>query len=134
MVKEFNSLVFNFLWNRKDKVTRRSTYAPYNSGGLKMIDHENVIKALRLSWLKRIMDVECSRFWKLYLDYLLSKQGGLFILKCNYDVNQMNIPSTFYYELLSWWSDLRESADPDRGYKFILWNNKEILIEDKTVF
>ena len=46
----------------------------------------------------------------------------------------MNIPSTFYYELLSWWSDLRESADPDRGYKFILWNNKEILIEDKTVF
>ena len=46
----------------------------------------------------------------------------------------MIIPSTFYYELLSWWSDLRESADPDRGYKFILWNNKEILVEDKTVF
>ena len=80
------------------------------------------------------MDLECSSFWKLYLDYLLSKQGGLFILKCNYDVNQMNIPLTFYYELLSWWSDLRESADPDRGYKFILWNNNEILIGDKTVF
>jgi len=104
------------------------------SGGLKMIDHENMIKALSLSWLKRIMDVECSGFWKLYLDYLFSKQGGLFIFQCNYDVNQIDIPSTFYNELLSWWLDLRESADPERGYKFILWNNKDILIEDKTVF
>ena len=99
-----------------------------------MIDYENMIKALRLSWLKRIMDVECSGFWKLYLDYLLSKQGGLFIFQCNYDVNQINIPSSFYNELLSWWSGLRESADPERGYKFIIWNNKDILIEDKTVF
>ena len=94
VVKEFNSLAFNFSWNGKDKVTRRSAYAPYNSGSLKMIDYENMIKAIRLSWLKGIMDVECSSFWKLYLDYLLSKQRGLFILKCNY-VNQMNIPSTF---------------------------------------
>ena len=80
------------------------------------------------------MDAECSGFWKLYLDYLLSKQGGLFIFQCNNDVNQINIPSRFYNELLSWWSDLRESAGPERGYKFILWNNKDILIEDKTVF
>jgi hypothetical protein len=42
--------------------------------------------------------------------------------------------STFYHELLSWWAELREIADPDRGYKYILWNNKEILIEGKTVF
>ena len=48
VVKELNSLVFNFLWNGKDKVIWRSTYAPYNSGGLKMIDYENMIKAL--SW------------------------------------------------------------------------------------
>ena len=96
-----------------------------------------MIKALRLSWLKRIMDVECSGFWKLFnLDYLLSNQGEIFIFQCNDYVllNQTNIPSTFYYELLSRWSDLRESADPDRGYKFILWNNKEILIESKTFF
>jgi len=26
------------------------------------------------------------------------------------------------------------SVDPDRGHEYILWNNKEILIEGKTVF
>ena len=49
IIKEFNTLVFQFLWNGKDKVTRRSTYAPYDSGGIRMVDYENMIKALRLS-------------------------------------------------------------------------------------
>ena len=41
-----------FLWNGKDKVIRSSTFAPYEQGGLRMIDYETMIKALRLSWLK----------------------------------------------------------------------------------
>ena len=40
----------------------------------------------------------------------------------------------FYQELLSWWAELREIVDPDRGHEYILWNNKKILIEGKTVF
>ena len=81
VIKEFNSLVFYFLWNGKDKVTRRSTYAPYDFGRLKMIDFETIVRALRLSWLKRIVNVECYGFWKLYLNYLLSNKGGLFFLE-----------------------------------------------------
>ena len=82
----------------------------------------------------RVIDVDYTGFWKLYLNDLLRKLGGIFLLQCNYDINQINIPSTFYYELLLWWSDLRESADSDSGYKYIIWNNKEILIEGKSVF
>jgi len=71
VVKECNSLVIHFLWNGKDKVTRSSTYAPYDLGGLKMIDYENMAKAMRLSWLKRIFDENCTGFWKSYLDHFL---------------------------------------------------------------
>ncbi len=115
-----------------------------------MIDYENMIKALRLSWLKRIMDVECSCFLEalprlsfeqprriIYLSNDRSGRGGPPLSCLNairYDVIQLNILLTFYLELLSLWSELRESADPDRGYKYILWNNKEILIEGKTIF
>ena len=70
IIKEFNTLVFHFLWNGKDKVTRRSTYAPYDSSGFNMVDYENMVKALRLSWLKRIIDDSCSGFWKLHLNDL----------------------------------------------------------------
>jgi len=39
-------------------VIRLSTYAPYEFGGLKMIDYESMVKDLhvRLSWFKRIFD------------------------------------------------------------------------------
>ena len=80
VIKEFNKLVFNFLWNEKDKVIRYWTYASYDQGGLKMLDYDSMINALRLSWLKRIVDPDYSGFWKLFLtnDYLLRKEGGLF--------------------------------------------------------
>ena len=30
--------------------------APYDSGGIRMVDYENMVKAPRLNWLKRIAD------------------------------------------------------------------------------
>ena len=130
VIKEFNNLVFHFLWNGKDKVIRSSTFAPYEQGGLRMIDYETMIKALRLSWLK-----DSSGFWKCYLNYLLENEGGLFLLlQRNYDVNQINVSSTFYHDLLAWWSNIRGVEDLNNVYKYITWNNKEIKVDGKSVF
>ena len=131
IIKEFNTLVFQFLWNGKDKVTRRSTCGPYDSGGIRMVDYENMIKALRLSWLKKIVDDGYNCFWKLYLSDLLSSHGGLFLLNCNYDVDKLN---TLADLLLLWWSELRDVADCDGEYKYIVWNNREIKVDGKSVF
>ena len=99
-----------------------------------MLDYDNMIKALRLSWLKRIVDPDYSGFWKLYLNYLLQNEGGLFLIQCNYEINQVTLPTTFYRELLEWWAKVREIEDPDNTYKYVLWNNKEIKIDGKSVF
>ena len=37
-------------------------------------------------------------------------------------------------ELLVWWSNLRESEDHYNVFKHIIWNNKRIKIEGKSVF
>ena len=134
VIKEFNSLVFRFLWNGNDKAIRLSTYAPYDQGGLKMLEYESMVKALRLSWLKRIVDPDYFGFWKSYLDHLLVYEGGLFLVQCNYDINRLTISATFYRELLEWWSKLREIEDPENIYKYILWNNRDIKIDGKSVF
>ena len=101
VIKEFNSLIFRFLWKGNDKVSRRSTYAPYDQGGLKMLDYDNMVKALRLSWLKRIVDADYFGFWKSHLDHLLVNEGGLFLIQCNYDINRVTISANFYRELFS---------------------------------
>ena len=33
-----------------------------------------------------------------------------------------------------WWSNIRQTLDPNNVYKFIIWNNKEIQIDGKSVF
>lgn len=67
--KEFKTLVFQFLWNGKDKVIRPSTLAPqpYESGDIKMVNYENIAIALRLNWLRRKVDDSYYSFRKLYL-------------------------------------------------------------------
>jgi len=74
VIKEFINLLVHFLWNGKDKVIRSSTYAPYEQGGLKVIDYETMIKASTLSWLMQITDEDLSGFWKSYLNYLLDNK------------------------------------------------------------
>ena len=99
-VKELNRLVFKFLWNGTVKAT--STINDYAKGGLRMIDLDCMIKSLRLAWLQRIHNVTEGP-WKWYLSHLLAKfgVGGLFLFNCNYDVNDLSVPSVFYSQLLT---------------------------------
>ena len=77
LVKELNQLLFKFLWNGTDKVTRVSVINEYEEGGLKMIDLDSIIKSLRLAWLKRIFNGN-NGTWKSYLQYLLEPMEGCF--------------------------------------------------------
>jgi len=41
-----------------------------------MLDYDNMVKALRLSWVKRIVDPDYVGFWKSYFDRLLVNEVG----------------------------------------------------------
>ena len=133
VVVELNRLLFKFLWNGKDKVTRLSTINELENGGLRMIDLECMIKSLRLAWLKRICS-ESRGTWKNYLRHLLAKFGGLFFLQCNFDMKDYTINSSFYSELLKWWSEFRENFASTKDWRNIIWNNKEIRINSSPIF
>ena len=98
-----------------------------------MIDLESMIQSLRLAWIKRTFEAHDST-WKSYLRHLLNRFGGFFLFHCNYDVKDIPITSQFYSELPKWWSDFREEFDTERDRQNIVWNNKEIRINNKPVF
>ena len=81
IIKEVNKLIFNFLWKSKDKVTRLSTINTYKEGGLKMMDLDSMIKALRLIWLKRVFSSNKGA-WKTNLRYILKHYGGFLRFSC----------------------------------------------------
>jgi len=133
IVQELNQILFNFLWKGTGKVTRLSTINEYENSLLKMIDLESMIKLLRLAWLKRIFG-ENDGAWKSYLQVSLKRHGGLFLFYCNYGIKDYFVPSLFYSELLQWWSEFRDGYDTKKEWQHIVWNNKEIRINNKPIF
>ena len=72
--------------------------------------------------------------WKSYLQHILSSVGGLFFFNCNYNVSDYTIRSQFYREILLWWSQFRETFATEEDWKTIIWNNKEIKVDNKPVY
>ena len=45
-----------------------------------------------------------------------------------------SINSLFYSEILTWWSEFRENFASTKYWRNIIWNNKEIHINNSPVF
>ena len=112
---------------------RLSAINNHEAGGVKMIDIDSLIKALRLAWLKRIFSNKRAT-WKTYLMFLLKELGGPLIFSCNYNIEDLSITSLFYRELLQWWSQSHNDFADKKDWCSMIWNNKDIKINGKPVF
>ena len=54
------------------------------------MDIETQIKALRLSWIPRILDSTNIEPWKSFFNHYLKPYGGTFVLKCNYELKDQS--------------------------------------------
>ena len=68
-----------------------------------------------------------------YISYI-NNVGGLIIVKCNYAMKNISNNSVFYRELLEWWLEFRNLCLADKERLCIIWNNKDIRIDEKPVF
>ena len=136
VIQQTQSKLFAFLWmNKRDKIKRQVLFRPLSKGGLSFPCFRTVIKALRLSWISRLLN-NTHDTWTAIPDYYFDKHGGLlFLLNCNYNVGKLDrkIP-LFYRELLDYFQQLRSNYEDPLKREFILWNNRDINIENKSVF
>ena len=136
IIQKTQAELFAFLWrNKKDKIKRKVIYLPLVDGGLNFINLRTMSKSLRLSWIGRLLDGSDAN-WKAIPNYYFNRHGGLtFLLNCNYDTKciDSSLP-LFYKEMLEYFQELVNIYDLDQRRKFVLWNNREIKIEGKTLF
>ena len=66
---ELKRLFMNFIWNGKpNKVKKNTLYKPYDEEELNMFNVDHFIKALKISWLKRMfMQAQHSKWSRLTL-------------------------------------------------------------------
>ena len=74
-IKKINTLLYSFVWNRKDKVKRTAFINPIEKGGLKMPNIESMICAQRIICIKRYLSTNPAS-WKFFLDFYLKKSRG----------------------------------------------------------
>lgn len=103
-----------------------------------MVDFGIMESALKISWIQRIRQNSGAK-WKVLPEHLLSHLGGCsFLLSCHYDVNllQVNNLPPFYLSVLKYWQDYRSlwSDNFTQIHNQIIWNNSNIVINQKTVF
>ena len=136
--KELETLFFSFIWGGKgDKIARKIIINDIENGGLKMTDIRSFAKALKISWIKKVWDVNYQADWKRLLisdrlywnDVWLLNNRSLSLLACSFMEN------TFWRNVVESWAEyVQETVEANDILSQPLWNNAFIEIENKYVF
>ena len=119
---------------KKDKIKRTVLCQDLEKGGLRMTDVDLMLKALRLAWIPRILNAGVKN-WCSVPNHYFRKQGGVnFLLKCNYDKKFFPQLPTFYKNILKFFQELKVLYGYDQASDLVLYNNKEIRVDQKTVY
>ena len=83
ILKKIKFEFFNFIWDSKpDKIKRSVIMQDYKHGGLRLINIDYFIEALKAGWVRRIFDEQNKGIWKeFYLEKLNAFGGGINIRK-----------------------------------------------------
>ena len=85
-----------YLWDRKRaKIKHSALIGSYETGGLKSLDIESKIKALQLSWIKRLYD-EYVHSWKIIPTFFLKLHAEK-IFYPKLDITQPSYSKLGYY-------------------------------------
>ena len=139
-LNEANRIIFDFIWKGRDKVKRLALISDVEDGGLKAPRLDSIIRTQRILVCKRLANEQCSN-WKTILLHYLKPVGGVFILCCDFDVKTLPIKlPPFYEECLKYFSECSASNKGVQNLlatdilKTVLWNNKAICINSKSVY
>ena len=136
IVKEVNSIFYNFIWNGKAKVKRCALISDIDKGGLKMLDIESMISARRVICLKKFLE-DYPSTWKSFLNCCILSVGGNLILHCNFDTVKLKTQFPKYYkDCFDTWSGLnsRTPVTFNDVMNEIIWNNRFICIDKTSVY
>ena len=139
IVIEVNKLLFKFIWKGKDKVKRLSLICDLDKGGLKAPHLESIIKSQRIMCSEKFAKNQQSN-WKIILSHYMKNVGSKLILGCAFDLKKLCIQLPKYYECFRCFTEysvantLTEQVLCQEIHNTVIWNNKFICIQGKSVF
>lgn len=131
-MKKMKNSVFNFIWNKRERISRDTVIGKQRNSGLGLVDIELKLKAIKASWVKRwtekynVINNIVNSYWnvmKIDLNYLLT----LSETKTENFTLISKLP-IFYREIYNYFNECKKAIDVSNlsEVKFArqpLWNN-----------
>ena len=65
IVNELNTMFYEFIWGRVDRIKRDVLINDYKNGGLKMVDVETLFASIKASWVVRLVYANPDDMWPM---------------------------------------------------------------------
>jgi hypothetical protein len=131
VITEVKSLIVDFIWNGKpSKIAYDVLIQQIHDGGLKLVDFESKVKALKVIWVKRMI-VENREKWML-APLLFYKTNNLMDY-FSYNQSHTKLTPKFYQDIHNYWSDIQKLCVVNGTIiaEQTIWNNRYITISNK---
>ena len=128
LIKELEHIFYKFLWNSgPDRIKRKIIVKNIACAGLRMVELRSFIKALKVSWLRRILQQSKQMEWinlsQINFQMLFSV-GGSYATKLN-----NNLYNPFWKNLMANWAEFCKILPVEKVSHMLespIWYNEKI--------
>jgi len=140
-IKDLNQIIYKFIWKGIDKVSRNQMIQDYDQGGVRMVDVESYIQALKSTWIRRIINNAETEWVYLFckttnIERVQDIEGGsMKILHCMGQKNHK--PNQFWKDVFSAWSSFCSCHKPTTRNEILktsLWYNENIKVGKQSLY
>ena len=136
VLKEINTLFFNFIWNNsRDRIKRKISIKDYKDGGLRMIDIFTFVNALKITWIRRFLTNDSQKWGNILstqcpdiIDFL---KFGIDFIK-----GKLNRLNSFWKDVFKAWVTLVNKQKVESSEEFLkepLWYNPKFKMGNRSI-
>ena len=140
--KGINNIIYEFIWGKVDKISRKSALCKIEDGGIGMIDIKSHFEAIKASWVSRILNSNIKSSWSIIPKYTISKYGPEnIIIKLTFQ-NEKQFPylkqcSKFYKEIIHAYNkskSINENTFCETIKDQVIWGNRYLTHKKQTLY
>ena len=138
-INKLNDMFYKFIWNNKiDKVKRTAIKRDYLKGVLKMINIGQFIKALKCTWIRRLVTSTNSSSWISVFQTIYGQNAQTYFFELRDDyLNTLIITcdNIFWKDVFNSWKSTIKYIQPNKHNLLCLplWLNSNIKIGSRSV-
>ena len=139
VIPRLNTIVYNFWWENKERIKRKTLIGKFEDGGVEMIDINSYFIAIKVTWIKRLMNSESN--WSVIGNHSINQFGGrnLLLRITTSDINYINNLPVFYKQIFQACISTNKLEHRNIKSEYILlrqpiWHNIHIQYKRKTLY